>query len=812
MSDILDRPAEAAVPDLLPLLRRVAGRVAPLWPLQDFVAVNPFLGLAEQPFGAALARLSAIGGVETVPPRAIIAEALAEGRVTEADLAAAIAETGAATTPEALAALARSPLPPRAPALAARSVADVLDATQGGRWRALAIEEIAKWCAAWCDEGQAAWPMPWRGEALYGAWRAAMRHDRTPEAMGVRGFRATIAALPQAPAPAIAACLARIGLAPARAEEYLHRCLLDLAGWAGFLRQRGWKGELAGDANDQALELLAIRCAWDVALLAAHGEAPGFRAAWAERLAAAPLAAAPEAGELALQAALEKGFQRTLARRFATAAPVAEAAPAVQAAFCIDVRSELYRRALEGVSPRVATLGFAGFFGFALEYVRLGDARGAEQCPVLLRPGLTICEALPGRDEAAIAERRGLARRVADLWASFRASAVSSFAYVETAGFLAAGGLLKGLLRRKGCEPDGLDPALLAELAPSLEPRPWHGRPNGIAAAQRLEAAEAVLRAMSLTRDFAPLVLLCGHGGSTVNNPHAAGLDCGACGGHTGESNARVAALVLNDPDVRAGLAARGIAIPSGTRFVAALHDTTTDEVTLFDAPEDHPGLAELRGWLAAASARARAMRAPALGLAGAADPAPDIRRRSADWSEVRPEWALANNAAFIVAPRARTRGLDLEGRAFLHSYVWQEDEGFAVLELIMTAPMVVANWINLQYYGSMVDNAAMGSGNKTLHNVVGRLGVLEGQGGDLRPGLPMQSLHDGRRWMHEPLRLHVLIEAPEAAIEAILAKHAQVRNLVENGWLHLFQIAEQGRVLRRYHGPGRWEALETAD
>ena len=127
-----------------------------------------------------------------------------------------------------------------------------------------------------------------------------------------------------------------------------------------------------------------------------------------------------------------------------------------------------------------------------------------------------------------------------------------------------------------------------------------------------------------------------------------------------------------------------------------------------------------------------------------------------------------------------------------------------------MTAPMVVANWINLQYYGSVVDNAAMGSGNKTLHNVVGRLGVLEGQGGDLRPGLPMQSLHDGKRWMHEPLRLNVLIEAPEPAMEAILAKHALVRNLVQNGWLHLFQIAEEGRMLRRYRGPGRWEALAT--
>jgi uncharacterized protein YbcC (UPF0753/DUF2309 family) len=168
----------------------------------------------------------------------------------------------------------------------------------------------------------------------------------------------------------------------------------------------------------------------------------------------------------------------------------------------------------------------------------------------------------------------------------------------------------------------------------------------------------------------------------------------------------------------------------------------------------------------------------------------------------VRPEWALANNAAFIAAPRGRTVGANLSGRAFLHEYRWQDDDGFKILELIMTAPMIVANWINMQYYGSVVDNRRFGSGNKVLHNVVGgAIGVLEGNGGDLRVGLPMQSLHDGERWMHEPLRLSVFIEAPETAIEDVIARHDTVRQLVDNGWLHLFRIREDGTVVRR--GPG---------
>ena len=169
----------------------------------------------------------------------------------------------------------------------------------------------------------------------------------------------------------------------------------------------------------------------------------------------------------------------------------------------------------------------------------------------------------------------------------------------------------------------------------------------------------------------------------------------------------------------------------------------------------------------------------------------------------------LAGNAAFVVAPRERTRGLDLGGRAFLHDYDWRKDEGFKVLELIMTAPMVVASWINLQYYGSTVNNRAFGAGNKVLHNVVGQLGVLEGNAGDLKVGLPWQSVHDGRRFVHEPLRLNVFIEAPQEAIDAVVARHAGVRDLVDNGWVHLFRLGDGS--IHRYLGRLRWREEAAA-
>jgi uncharacterized protein YbcC (UPF0753/DUF2309 family) len=186
------------------------------------------------------------------------------------------------------------------------------------------------------------------------------------------------------------------------------------------------------------------------------------------------------------------------------------------------------------------------------------------------------------------------------------------------------------------------------------------------------------------------------------------------------------------------------------------------------------------------------------------------IVARSRDWAQLRPEWGLAGCSAFIVAPRERTAGLDLGGRAFLHSYQWRKDEGFGVLELIMTAPMVVGSWISLQYYASTVDNRVFGAGNKTLHNVVGRVGVYEGNAGDLRVGLPWQTVHDGERYQHEPLRLKVVIEAPIEAMNAVLDKHAPVRALCDNGWVELMAMDDAGRISHRYAGGLEWEQVDA--
>jgi len=823
-------------------------RIAPLWPLKNFVAVNPFLGFSEQSFHATCATLHRVARIDMLMPRGFYCDALRDGTIEDQDLQAALDAAPADwAAPRTIAGMRlEAGLPParkaKHPAVVA-TIAEVLDSLASGDRLASRTDfmtnEISKFCAAYFDEGQSVWRLPSRGLRPYPAWRAAMRHDLNPEVMGIRGFRALVASLPDDPETAIAEVLGHIGV-PVRAwEDYLHQALLDIGGWAAYARYKVWDSELVGQEDDTLSQLLAIRVVWGYALFVQRTDS-AFAAAW--RLAMDDAALPPRDERLGddpelcinliLQEAYEHAYQRRLLAHMAAPREVAPqvagqgalqgARPAVQAAFCIDVRSEIYRRALESVCPDAQTVGFAGFFGFPIEYVPIGLVHGRSHCPVLLTPKFTVCEtvtgATPAEDEAILG-RRQLRRRVGKAWKSFKLSAVSSFVYVEAVGLSLAGKLVSDSLglTRPVHDPntDGLDAAHIGRLGPRIDPGVMEGRTTGFDAEQRVDMAEAVLRAMSLTGNFARLVLLAGHGSSTVNNPHASSLDCGACGGNTGEANARVAAAILNDDVVRRGLVARGIVIPADSWFLGCLHDTTTDVIHVFDparVPATHAAEFErLRADLARATSLARLERAASLGLARGPAAERQIVARSRDWAQVRPEWGLAGNAVFIAAPRARTRGLDLAGRAFLHDYDWRLDDEFRVLELIMTAPMVVASWINLQYYGSTVNNRAFGSGNKVLHNVTGTVGVLEGNAGDLKVGLPLQSIHDGTRLMHDPLRLNVLIEAPIEALSDVVSQHKTVRELVENGWLHLFRIDEAGRVSHRYARSGAWEAVKKA-
>ncbi len=780
-------------------------QIAPLWPLRDFVAVNPMLGLTGMPFEEAAAHLAQHAGARLLRDEADYADALRRGEFAEGHIAKAIGnlcDEPVATPAHVVRSLKSSldgPAEPRVEMI--KTFADLASEATGENWSAFAVDQISFWAGGYFDKGQSAWKNPWRGEAPFKAWRAQATIDRTPEIMGLAGFRTTIAELPEDPTAALAQ-IADALIVPSDARvPYFHRLLCTISGWAGFQRYEGWIDELRGEGPRGVVDLLAIRAAYDFAL-ARRFKSSDLDAAWRAQTGARP--AAPRGSPspaLVAQTAMEIAYQeKTLSSIAANPFAAGEERPEAQAVFCIDVRSERIRRALEAANPKIDTFGFAGFFGFPIAIVGEGGAGIKAQCPVLLEPTHSVCATFQDDPAASAGRLRAGLRSFAGAWKRFKTGAISSFAFVESLGGAFAGALVRDAANRPARETQSLG-------ALDVDRRRCGGHETGMTLDDKVETARGALAGISFNGRFARIVALVGHGSSTTNNPYAAGLDCGACGGHSGEANARVAAAVLNDPEVRARLAETDWPVPDDTVFIAALHDTTTDDIHLLDedaAPASHAqDLACLKRDFIDAARAARRDRARTLGLANGPQVDRLIERRSRDWSEVRPEWGLAGCAAFIAAPRERTRGLDLEGRTFLHSYDWRADADNSILELIMTAPLVVASWISLQYFASSTDNRAFGSGDKTLHNVVGGFGVLEGAGGDLRVGLPMQSVHDGRTLFHQPLRLTALIEAPTERIDAVLSKHENVRVLFEHDWLHLIAIAQDG--FARYGRGGRW-------
>jgi uncharacterized protein YbcC (UPF0753/DUF2309 family) len=807
-------------------LASACGRIAPVWPLQNFVAVNPYHHFADRSLQDVADRMAKTAGARTTMPIAFYLDALTQGRIAREDIAAALAargRRGAGAVEEFLAGARQHPEPamaaPRIP-----TVADVASALTGRDWGWLVIDRVSCWAGSYFDQGQLLWTSIDPQAGVYASWHEEAGWDRTPEVMGLPGFRRVVRSLPGEPMEAARIALQRLGIPESARELYLSRLLMRVGGWSAYAARLVWEDGLHGRPNDTLVELLAVLLAWELALFEVM-DGQGIRQAWhtsmgeLERLAVEPSLGKGDIDALILQEAFERTSQRRLVAAF-DAAPrssgKSSSRPSAQAIFCIDVRSEVFRRHLEASGSGIETVGFAGFFAFAVDYVPVGRDQPDAHFPVLLTPTNRIVETLsdPAQNEQLLAHRR-LVHHVRRAWWSFKMGAISCFSFVGPVGLLYLPKLFTDSFGWTRPVPDPARDAMgrweHSARRPVLEPRQHAQRAEGIPLAQRVALAEGALRAMSLTENFAPLVMIVGHGSTTVNNPHWTGLDCGACGGHTGESNARLAAAVFNDRPVREGLAARGIRIPEDTVFLACQHDTTTDAVTIFNRDDLPPARREeleaLEHRLAEAGRLTRAERARRLPGAHADTPDRAVIARSRDWAQLRAEWGLAGCSAFIVAPRERTMRLDLGGRAFLHSYAWRKDEGFGVLELIMTAPMVVASWISLQYYASTVDNKVFGAGNKTLHNVVGRVGVYEGNAGDLRVGLPWQAVHDGERYQHEPLRLSVVIEAPIEAMNGVLRKHAMVRALCDNGWVQLMAMDETGRVTQRYRRDLEWES-----
>ncbi|UXA18737.1 DUF2309 domain-containing protein [Mycobacterium sp. SMC-4] len=821
----------------------VAARVLPThYPLSTFIAVNPLAGLEAMPFEQALRRAADLYGVRGTLSEDQFRALYRQGRITDSDLDRVLQrrypnlaqEPRLQLGPRTLSAveLVRADLVEGVPAppplrrnmtrseQSAPTVADVIDA------------HTAKWCTAFF--GGATWPMPGRDRGFYAAWRELAHRDRRLP----RAARAALREAPQRPEDAVLAALESAAVDQDARIAYLQAHLTRLPGWAAHIQ---W---CTGRRIDIDLtQYAAVRLSYESALLpdlqqvaAPVTEPPALPSAreraahlvtrWglggvseAElSTAARVLTVLPvTARESLWQNAFEGNYRDRLLETLEPATPQSASPADIQVVTCIDTRSEGLRRHLETGAGH-QTFGFAGFFAVAIRFTDLLGGQPADLCPVLIAPAHDITEH-PAPEAAGLASRRitGLTC-LAGAETAFHAakdSMAAPFTLAEAAGWVAAPWAAAKTL--VPATSTGVRRRLRDLVAP---PAPTQLACDAIPLAERALFAEAALTTMGLTRDFGTLVVFCAHGSTTENNPYQASLDCGACGGQAGGPNARTAATILNQADVRDALRGCGIDIPQRTVFVAAQHDTATDRVVVLDrhlVPPTHRGqLERLEADLATAGAALAAERCAT--LPGARRPrspkrtARHVATRSADWAQVYPEWGLAGNAAFIVAPRSVTRGIDLQRRAFLHSYDAATDADGTALETILTAPLVVAQWINCQYYFSTVAPAAFGAGSKTIHNVVGTAGVLSGHDGDLRLGLPWQSLAEGERLVHEPQRLLAVIQAPLDRIDTVVERNPLLQRMFGNDWVAVAAREDSTAGWQRWTRAGWRTWTEAAD
>ena len=446
--------------------------------------------------------------------------------------------------------------------------------------------------------------------------------------------------------------------------------------------------------------------------------------------------------------------------------------PQAQWVFCIDPRSEYLRTAIEAF-PEQQTIGFAGFFGFAFCYTHQQNTQA--QCPALMQADLIL----------HAAELETLHAGLNDLFSqsiqAAKSHLLTPFTLFELLGLWKSFTLLINnfIGRKTSATNTHGTPALNALIAMDSDHPQF---------ADYLSQAQQFLHCLNLPQ-LAETIILCGHGAKTVNNPYHSALNCGACGGNSGLLNALVACAILNNSAIRVALAQQGDVIPTQTRFIAALHETTSDTILWADDSNAESRLTALKDIAEQAATNCRLRREQLR-------PDQDERyhKRCEQWAEIYPELGLVNNAAMIIGPRALSQSHDLKGRVFLHDYQYERDTEGKILRQLMLAPMVVAQWITMQYYFSSVAPAEYSAGNKALHNVLPQVGVMEGNFSDLKIGLPYQSLYYQDICLHEAMRLQVFIAAPDALIQHIIATEPYLQQLVAGQWLHVIAITATGK------------------
>lgn len=750
------------------------------WPLYTFVASNPLSGYENTSFKEAASLAQKHFSANAFPAAKLYRQAWEKGDINRDVLVAILKENGLSQTPEHYLGV-----------LEAQVQSEVLNSDH-------VVDRImAKWLSAFMDEGLAEWDMPFKTEGFYAAWRHLIIYDSE---IGMTSLKE----IPKTSAEALEDLMKEYS-----EKDYVtiftHH-LAALPGWTGYINHRtesnsDWQEEFPISLMDY----LAARL-------------------WTAKKLNAPIAPedtnqAPNNITSTLQylwlKAWEESWQNQLITTLENEAIVTDSytetrIPDAQMVFCIDTRSELIRRHVES-KGNYETYGYAGFFGIAMDYTSLEDGITRKSCPPIVSSAYTVSEIAQEAKEHPFSEniKKNDKLKFGNYFLKRMKNMLpSAFGYVEGSGVfyglsLIARTLIPASIYRKKLQKSSYIESISQ---PDINKACQEDAPtNGIPLAEKVGIVKSAFDLMGW-KQFAPLVVFVGHGSHSANNPFSSSLDCGACAASPGRQNARMLAKLANLGEVRQVLSeVHGIEIPENTVFIGAEHNTTTDEIILFDSevPNSHKDqIKKLKSDLSKTQQTATQDRGNTKGNGIAS-----AQAKANNWGETRPEWGLAKNAGFIVGPRKLTKNTNLDSRCFLHSYDWQSDTTGKALEGIMQGPMVVTQWINNHYYFSTVDNNNYGGGTKITHNITGKFGVVQGNGGDLKMGLPLQSLYGSDEDMHhQPLRLSVMIQAPIYRVSEILLKNDNLRTLLDNEWIYLMVMdPEQRNEIFRYKEAIQW-------
>ncbi|KMY56107.1 hypothetical protein AC623_07495 [Bacillus sp. FJAT-27231] len=846
--------------DINVLIESASRVIAPLGPISTFAARSPWMGLEKQSFDQVAGWLKNTRNVDIYPSASMILSAKSKGEIDEGYVEMGLQrwlDSHSFNIPRGVAeqfcraALKLDPLPsnllssPELEKLADESsrlnmdsienssmqpISSQVENQDGERLVDILDQHVIKWCKLFLDDSQAGWAMPNREEGFYRAWKHLIQYDPALS----KKQRESLKGWPQEAHLALQEALFALEIPESEIQAYLEGHLLSLPGWAGMML---WRSQQSSHEHALLTDYLAVRISMEWALIKPYLTLNNYRPKkkvsitsllaswlywgeltideWSQMSAVEQkeyLSFAYRFGEklrrkLWLEA-WEQTYTDQLSQKIASKQCESDSKKSVlaQLAFCIDVRSEPFRRQLEKEGP-FETIGIAGFFGLPIATSELGSDHSHSSLPVILKPQHKIKESAEENELKSYRQRKQSINSLSSTFKMMKQNVLSNLLLPELSGpWLSLQTVARSFMPR-GADRfiHNLHKTWLRKPNTTLSLNHVHNReaeiPVGFSEEEKVTYACQALKMMGLTKNFAPLVVICGHGSKSTNNPYAAALDCGACGGAAGGFNARVLAALCNLPEVREELSFEGIKIPEDTVFAAAEHKTTVDELHWIYVPELSEAAQEafdcIEAIMPKVSHNANAERLAQLPnfQSKFKNPKAEAHRFAEDWSEVRPEWGLARNAAFIIGQRKLTQNCDLEGRVFLHNYDWNQDKRGDILANIIAGPGTVAQWINLQYYASTVAPHYYGSGNKATQTVTAGLGVMQGNASDLLAGLPWQSvMQSDHEAYHSPLRLLIVIQAPSKYVKRLLNNDSAFREKVQNGWVRLASIDSEGR------------------